>query len=140
MKVLRHRLRNVLAAMIQNIWHVLHEQRQWLGFTNVMQIAPPQIHSAIHQKRYIGIIFFPAICFGTKLGSPNSSECLAGRPANKHIHLLVYRATDAEVTKDRSRVLVRNVAGLEVGLPVCSMADSRKIGSVGLGSPRVKLN
>ncbi|KVX57447.1 hypothetical protein WT33_23095 [Burkholderia stagnalis] len=86
--------------MIQNIWHILHEQRQWLGFANVMQVASPQIHSAIHQKRYVGIIFFPTICFSTKLGSPNSSKCLAGRPANKYIHLFVYCATNAKVAKD----------------------------------------
>src|SRR5215469_4930130 len=80
------------------------------------------------------------MCLMSEFGPTDPGERLARRTTNKNVHLLVHGARNAQVSKNRCWRLRGYISWFEMSFPVFSAADSGKIGSMRVGSPRVRFN
>jgi hypothetical protein len=120
-------LRDVLAAMIEDVRDILDKQRQWLESADIAKILKIELRPRVAPKS------LRVICNLTKLGPANPGKRLTRRAADKDIE----RQTGRAQAKGRSEPLRRKVK--DISRFATSRVVRMKIGTVGRCSLRIHL-
>lgn len=104
-----------------------------------MDVPLPQVDSAIRQEGFVSGMFKPAMRLLSQLGPPDAGEGLAGWPADEHVNLVVHRAFQSQLGKDRCRVFRVHIPGDMVGGTITAQGTRSEIRSMGLCRMAVQL-
>jgi len=99
---------NVVAAVVENVGHVLHQDRERLEFAHIVQVSQIEVSPRIKLERFwmLGNL--------SKLCASDTSERLTGRAANDHIDGFGRIALKAEFLQQIAWFAFRDVTSLRV--------------------------
>ncbi|OJY65667.1 MAG: hypothetical protein BGP12_17595 [Rhodospirillales bacterium 70-18] len=95
---------DVVAAIVQDVGHVLHQQRQWPKRLHVGQIAQEEISPRVYLKRLGVVSDLPQFC------TTDARVGLAWRPADQHVDG-VFDGTETKLFSQFIRFDPSHIAG-----------------------------